>query len=215
MRRVVIELSLVEVAEFLHEPLMNELELFEALSILRVTPKDSAIVGRIKFKNPETNIKEYFSNPSDTVQVLEREGEGSYICFFSGKLDRQLSRVMGVIKSGYLTLPYEVKDGHVRVALLGSAKVVKEFLRTVEEAKLHYKVVSLTDAKFSSTSPLGKLTQKQQRVIISAFEMGYYDTPRRVSSEELARSLNIAEPTLVVHRRKAERRLLAEVLQES
>jgi predicted DNA binding protein len=52
-------------------------------------------------------------------------------------------------------------------------------------------------------------------VIMSAFNLGYYDVPRRVSSEELAKRLNMREPTLVLHRRKAERRLLASLIRDS
>jgi predicted DNA binding protein len=46
-------------------------------------------------------------------------------------------------------------------------------------------------------------------------DLGYYDVPRRVSSEELAKRLKIQEPTLVMHRRKAERRLLAALIEKS
>lgn len=59
------------------------------------------------------------------------------------------------------------------------------------------------------------MTVKQKSVIISAFKLGYYDSPRRISSRQLADKLHIRELTLVRHRRKAERRLLAEVLSES
>jgi predicted DNA binding protein len=77
---------------------------------------------------------------------------------------------------------------------------------------LHPKIVSLTDAVFSLNSPLEYLTEKQKAVIIDAFKNGYYDFPRKIGSEALARKLSIREPTLVIHRRKAERRLLAQVL---
>ena len=90
--------------------------------------------------------------------------------------------------------------------------MITGFLKTIGKATLHYKLISLTDARFSSNSPLGRLTEKQQKVITAAFDLGYYDLPRRVDSRELAKKLNIAEPTLVVHRRRAEHRLLEELL---
>ena len=49
-------------------------------------------------------------------------------------------------------------------------------------------------------------------MIIDAFKSGYYDFPRKIGSEALAKKLSIREPTLVIHRRKAERKLLAQVL---
>jgi len=56
---------------------------------------------------------------------------------------------------------------------------------------------------------------KQQDAIVLAFRLGYFDTPRKVSVGELAQKLGLASSTLAVHLRRAERRLLAEILNES
>jgi predicted DNA binding protein len=84
----------------------------------------------------------------------------------------------------------------------------------MDKARLHYRVVSLMDARFSPDSPLARLTGRQREILTKAYELGYYDRPRRISSDELASRLNIAKSTLVAHRRKAERRLLAEILSD-
>jgi hypothetical protein len=214
MRRVVVELSASELADFMHEPRLNEIELFEALSLLKMTQTEATFIARIKLRDPKIDIERYFDDPTDVVQVLEREKEGSFVCFMKGRMERQFSRMMGVVNDGYLSYPYEIREGRLKIAFLGSARVVKAFLGMISKARLHYKVLSLTDARFSSSSPLSKLTRMQQKVILSAFELGYYDLPRRVDSRGLAKRLNMAEPTLVVHRRKAERRLLSEILEE-
>jgi len=214
MRRVVIELSATELADFMHEPRLHEIELFEALSLLKMTQTEATLVARIRFRDPKIDVERYFNDPTDIVQVLEREKDGTYVCFMKGKMQTEFSRVMGVINSGYLTYPYEIRDGRLKIAFLGNAKVVKGFLGTIANAGLHFKVLSLTDARFSSTSPLSKLTAMQQKVILSAFELGYYDLPRRIDARELARKLDISEPTWIVHRRKAERKILMEILEE-
>lgn len=96
--------------------------------------------------------------------------------------------------------------------MLGNARSMKMFLKTLQEVKLHPRIVSLTDAVFSLNSPLEHLTEKQKTVIIDAFKNGYYDFPRKIGSEALAKKLGIREPTLVIHRRKAERKLFAHML---
>jgi len=53
------------------------------------------------------------------------------------------------------------------------------------------------------------------KVVSAAFNLGYYGLPKRISSNELGRRLGMRSSTLVVHRIKAERHLLAEVLKES
>ncbi len=98
---------------------------------------------------------------------------------------------------------------------MGDSSQVKHLLDTLDSLRLKYRVVSLTDAKFSPTSPVSQLTTKQQDAIVLAFRLGYFDTPRKVSVGELAQKLGLASSTLAVHLRRAERRLLAEILNES
>jgi predicted DNA binding protein len=59
------------------------------------------------------------------------------------------------------------------------------------------------------------LTSKQQEALVLAFRLGYFNTPRRVSVDALAAKLGLASSTMAVHLRRAERRLLAEVLKEN
>ncbi|ACV46162.1 MULTISPECIES: bacterio-opsin activator domain-containing protein [Halomicrobium] len=61
-------------------------------------------------------------------------------------------------------------------------------------------------------SPLSPLTDRQREVLRAAYLSGYYDWPRETTAEELADSLGIASPTLHQHLRRAERNLLAGVL---
>lgn len=68
------------------------------------------------------------------------------------------------------------------------------------------------DAKFSKDSPLSRLTEKQRKVLVTAYRLGYYDEPRRISSLELAKRLRVNSSTLINHRRRAERHLLAELI---
>lgn len=110
--------------------------------------------------------------------------------------------------------PFGIGDGKLKIAFLGNEKQVKNFLEIIDKTGISYKVASLIDAKFSPESPLTYLTEKQRTVLVSAFEHGYYETPRRVNSQELAKKLNLKSSTLVEHRRKAEQRILAQILKK-
>jgi predicted DNA binding protein len=94
----------------------------------------------------------------------------------------------------------------------GNSTQVGKFFRLVRRTGISYGVVSLEDARFSPLSPLNKLTENQRRVLISAYELGYYDLLRRISTGQLAAKLGMHDSTFVVHRIKAERRLIAAVL---
>lgn len=84
----------------------------------------------------------------------------------------------------------------------------------MERAKVRYKILSLTDAKFSPESPLSKLTDKQRTILLSAYNLGYYEIPRRFDSEQLAKKLNLGRSTVAEHLRKAEQRLVTEAISQ-
>jgi len=58
------------------------------------------------------------------------------------------------------------------------------------------------------------LTDRQREVIEFALTEGYFKWPRKVTSEELADELDISRATFLEHLRKAERKLLTELLGE-
>jgi hypothetical protein len=60
--------------------------------------------------------------------------------------------------------------------------------------------------------PLDALTDRQQEVIQTAFEMGYYEVPRSVSTQDLAEELELDSSTVAEHLQRAERNLLTQHL---
>ncbi len=52
------------------------------------------------------------------------------------------------------------------------------------------------------------LTPRQEEVLIKAFITGYYDYPRRMKLDEIARSMGISVSTLAEHMRRAEKKLV-------
>jgi predicted DNA binding protein len=42
--------------------------------------------------------------------------------------------------------------------------------------------------------------------------LGYYDVPRRISSDDLSRHLDVDKSTIVEHLRKAERKIIASIV---
>lgn len=212
MRRVIVELSAKDVAKVLGESKMSEkVKSIETLAFLRSTPREVAAICRVEFEDPTTRFEDVFTDPSESVSLLETERPGTYTFFYKRKPLRRLLRIGSSVPGGYLSVPYETKEGRVRLTLLGSAKSVRGLLDSLTKARLKHRVISLGDPKFSPNSPLERLTEKQRGVLEAAFKLGYYDLPRKIGSKDLAKRFHIREPTVVNHRRKAERKILAEI----
>lgn len=56
------------------------------------------------------------------------------------------------------------------------------------------------------------LTDRQAAALAAAIEIGYFDTPRRASAEDLAAKLGVSPSTAVEHLRKAEKKVLENYL---
>lgn len=56
--------------------------------------------------------------------------------------------------------------------------------------------------------PMDELTDRQREVIQTAYEMGYYEVPRDVSTKDIAAKLAVDSSTVAEHLQRAERNLL-------
>lgn len=216
MRKLILEGSIEEFRKMDSESedmSIEKIKLLELVHVLRFDSEQFDAICRVEFTDPTTPIEEVFFGKKLKVVILEKEKTGAFTCFIKEKFpngSRDLSR-MGV----YLSGPCEVRDGKVKVCVLGETRQLKAFINFIGKLNVAFKVTLLTDAKFSPQSPLSSLTAKQRAVLVSAFENGYYDMPRRTDSKELAEKLDLRSSTFIEHRRKAERRLIAGMLREN
>jgi predicted DNA binding protein len=199
--------------------MLQKVRSFEMLHILRLAEDGFAVIFRVELKDPSLNFEELITNAmkgniDGKFQLLEHEKENTYTCFVKGKHTQLDSLADNRTTRMYPVMPFTLRDGKVRVTLLGDNKQVKEILESAERTQMGYKIISSMEAKFSPSSPVSRLTEKQQDALALAFKLGYFDTPRKVSSEQLAQKLGLASSTLVIHLRRAERRLLSEMFNE-
>ena len=214
MRRLILECSIEELGSYMGvSSELEKLEFFEVLNLLKDEPREWAMICRVKMRDSKESFERALKDESAIIQLLENDKDGSKIYFLKRKPNALATGL--VATGGFLSVPLEIRAGRLRASFLGSSIEVKKFLKLIRQEKIHFRVASNTDARFSPVSPLGSLTEKQRRVIISAFNLGYYDIPKKISSEELATRLHIREATFARHRIKAERRLLATLLSDA
>ena len=96
-------------------------------------------------------------------------------------------------------------------SVIGTEDNLKRFLHSITFAG-DIKQVSYSKATYTDVSFLSCLTEKQREVLIAANKYGYYAYPRKITSEQLAKKVGLSKPTVVQHLRKAEVRLIANLL---
>jgi predicted DNA binding protein len=216
MRRLILEVSEKELTKIgLELPQFKKIKSLELLYFLRQDPKEFAAIAQVEFKDPTSKVEDLLTGGYlIEAQILERAKNGGYIVFMRGgpSLSSALSFTGG--ESGYLFPPIGIDGQKLKFSFIGSEVQIKEFLKEISKLGIHYRVVMLADANFSPISPLSQLTEKQREVLMAAYKAGYYEVPRKITSEKLAKSLNLVNSTVVEHLRKAEQRLMSQLLEQ-
>jgi hypothetical protein len=203
-----VEVSSRALSKWLPESPIRKIRSMEVLHFLKLDDQEAAMILKVEFNEPDVRVEDVFPGDLTEVQLLENE-KGTYTYFI------KMPRLGSDLADGYVSLPYEIRGGKLKITFLGSAKQVKDFIKRFEDASIRYRVISLTDARFPPHSPLNRLTEKQRRVFITAHNLGYYDVPRKINLVQLAERLDLAYSTVDVQLRRAERRLLNHVMNES
>jgi hypothetical protein len=216
MRRLILEVTEKELLKIgLELPTFRPIKTLELLYFLRQDDKEFAAISQVEFKDPTTKIDQLLEGGYlSEAQVLERQKNGAYIVFLRSGPSLSSTLSMIGIESGYLFPPLGIIDGKVKFSYLGSEQQIKAFLEGIDSVGVHYKILLLSDLNFSPISPLNQLTEKQRDVLITAYRMGYYDVPRRGSSQDIAKKLGLVDSTVVEHLRKAEQRLIRHIIEE-
>jgi predicted DNA binding protein len=100
--------------------------------------------------------------------------------------------------------PVEVRDGWANIECHAAREGVSKLVAELEAESGVIEVTALSEG------PMGDalLTERQREVLTEAYERGYYDSPRRCSTAELAGTLGVAPSTVSDLLRRAERRAL-------
>ncbi len=220
MKRLTLEFPYRELWGRLFGPNQDRVEVLEATKSLKCDFEGLALVCRIRFKDKRMKAADLIGKGAITsVEPLYTHQDGSITVFIQGKpvvhvprelrgMDPNLPRP-GLVTAG----PPEFVDvDRMKVQFLCKDEEVPKILDFYEKAKLPHRLIEISRLQSASESDLSRLTAKQRKAIVAAYSLGYYDVPRKISSEELATRLKLGTSTYAEHLRKAERRLLSSIL---
>jgi hypothetical protein len=216
MRRLILEVSEKELGKAgIELPPLKKIKSLELLYFLRQDAEEITAISKLEFTDPHSKPQDLLTEGLVVdVQIIEQEKNGAYIVFMRNKAP-SLSSVLKYIglEGGYLFPPLAIVDGKVRFSFLGNEPQIKDLMEKLDALTIHYRVILLADANFSPISPLSQLTEKQQEVLLAAYKYGYYDIPRKINTEELAKKVGLVDSTVVEHLRKAEQRLIRSIIE--
>lgn len=138
-----------------------------------------------------------------SLRVMQRSDDTAVTQF---ETDEPLL-LLSVRESGApLELPLTIRNGRALIELTASRDRLSEFGDQLETFGMSYTLNQVYDAVEGSDL----LTEQQRELLVTAVELGYYDTPRECTLTELADEMGLAKSTASVTLHRAEEAVIKE-----
>jgi predicted DNA binding protein len=96
----------------------------------------------------------------------------------------------------------------------GTDDNIEKFLKAME-ILWDVKGLKIQKLQYKECDILSNLSDNQKKILNSAKKLGYYDYPRRITSEELSEQMGINKDVTLESLRKAEKSIIAKVLKDN
>lgn len=191
----------------------ENVQVIEALKCLRCDQDCFAIICKIRLLDKNLNVKDLAENSRvEHIEILYKDRSESFVVFISGSLVAPKGR-QPPKSSVFCDRPPEfLGRNRMKISLVGEEVELQKFVRNASLKGTSPRILSLARLRPPSEPGFPSLSSRQKQSILTAYSLGYYDVPRRISSKELAELLKINKSTLAEHLRKAERGIMSAVL---
>jgi predicted DNA binding protein len=156
---------------------------------------------------------------SDHEQVVRYDIAGEDpIHVFTNVSEREgLSRLLSIADDHTLLLepPFEFTDDGVAVTVAGAESTLQSAFATTVTEDVDIEIEAAGEYEPETPAGIEQMTDRQYEALAVAHELGYYETPREVSFEEVAAELDCAPSTANELLRRAESALVSSVLARS
>ncbi|MFB6183565.1 MAG: helix-turn-helix domain-containing protein [Haloarculaceae archaeon] len=168
--------------------------------------------GCIVVMEVDSRVRESVLDDLDYVDWWERLHETEDEVVYLTKL--VVSEALCAIDGDATTVTSEevqVSADGLAISLVGAQDDIAKNVAAYEDAGVGVALHRLGDYEGPS-DPLDALTECQRDVVETAYDLGYYDVPRTVSTDDVATELDLDRSTVTEHLQRAERNLLGAVL---
>jgi predicted DNA binding protein len=214
MRKVTFEIEPYETTKTAQKAIFKDIHSYEVLEVLTIDHVKGLFIDLIECRlkdNVSINKLDRIGN-MEIQSVIRSEGD-RHICLVKGyESDRAKVKFEEEELDLIYTTPSMISEDKVIVSFISGQKEIMKFAEIVRKHVGKIAKMTIKQATYDKKDLLSILTDKQREVMLAAHRHGYYDIPRRITSERLAREVNISKPTLLEHLRKGERRILNEIM---
>lgn len=193
--------------------MVRNVEFFRVVYFLRQTPEEFSIILQVRFLEKGSPVEDlpFMGFPWISVQVLDfNSSNETYTLFVKGNPPTNSTESDTTnTKPDIFPLSIDVINGKYLLTFLTDLEDISKFIEARKAEGFDVRILSVTKARLPIGSPLDSLTSKQLRILRESYYSGYYEVPRKINSDQVAKKLGIANSTFVTTIRRAEKRIMA------
>ncbi|OLS12717.1 MAG: HTH DNA binding domain-containing protein [Promethearchaeota archaeon CR_4] len=190
-----------------YDEILKKVERFELMQIHRLDEEFILTTEIFKFRSSTDHPRDLLGlNGLEFIEVLsEDKSKNEYVCFAKTRWPEDL-KIFFKDPEIILCVPIIIDEQSILLSFItdsDKAEIVFEQLKRYGD---QVKVISISTVLSPNTDNiLQLLTERQREIIFYAVEQGYYEIPRKVNTNDLAKKFDISQSALSEHLRKIER----------
>ena len=214
MRKLTLEVEPNEATREAQKSMFKDIQSYEILESLKIDYEEGICVDLIEFHLKDgVSIHDIKSIGNMEILSVLKSAGNMHTClikYYEPEDSKELFKEFDL--DLIYTKPSIISNEKITISCIGDNESLTRFIELI---KIHAgKIENMTFKKavYQKQDIISVLTDKQREILITAHKNGYYDYPKKINSERLSKKVNIGKATLVQHLRKAEGRLLGEIL---
>jgi DNA-binding XRE family transcriptional regulator len=214
MRKLTLQIELNEKIKEAQKSTFKHIHSWELLETLKTEWEEGVVVVLLDILVKEgVSIHDLKSiGDMEILSVLKSEGN-KHTCLAKHQ-EPEISKEM--FKEFDLdlinTTPTILSEDTYTCSVIGDNENLTKFVELMKTTMGKVENMSFKKAAYEKHDILSVLTEKQKNVLIAAQKNGYYKNPRKIKSEELAKKIGLSKNTTLEHLRKAEERLMDNIV---
>ena len=214
MRKLTLQIKPHEMMREGLKPLLKIINSYEILESLKIDWEEGICIDLIEFNfNEGVSIDDVkFIGDMEILSVLKSEGN-KHTCLVKHREPEDSKEIFKEFDLDLIySTPFIISNEKCTFSVIGDNKNLNRFIELIKEHAGTLENMSFKKAAYQKHDILSVLTEKQKEILIAAKKHGYYKYPRKIDSGGLAHKVGISKGTALEHLRKAEERLMENIL---
>jgi len=213
MRKLTVEIEPIEALKDRFREIYDKVESIELVEFLRLDVERGMKVAVVDYHMLEGFHIDDIEGLDwmDNLVVLKEEDD-VFTCLMKVRIPHEFRDMLRNFDLDLIwDAPTVFSEDRMLITVMGEEDQLRELLDLLKQF-VEIRSVSFRPASFEPRDVLACLTDKQREIMVAAMKHGYFEYPKRINSEELAHKVGVSKSTVVEHLRKAEGRLMENLL---